>query len=519
MLAVGFVLTVGLLAAGCGAMPEGSDDTFGVDFSPPACESQPSAIVFIVDGLNSAVFGEMLAAGELPAIQKYFVDRGAYAPRAVANVPSATLPNLTSLVSGRFVGHHDVVGIRVFDRSRCVYRQYDTIAQKNRVDDDSSGPQLYSQFPGAYTASLFCQPHKGATKFFENWLSAGPAFGMGWYEFVDRITMLRFGESMDLARRRNRWPALQVAYLLAPDFRAYESGAGSPEYRDAIRHADRQVGRVLGDLERAGRLDDTLIALVSDHSHSDISRHVDLADVLHATELVSLSTRRLAEGASFAARKKAYAQSDAVLCVFGDRFAGVSLRAPNSDWATALPGDDARKLALVDAIGTQPDIDTIAWKSGHGQVEIRNRTGQIRISRNGNRVRIERIRGKNPFGYHLPKTPVSRTSRQWLAETWATTYPDMPVQLLAYFDSPLAVDVAIFASPGADFGQTHRGGHGGLDARDDMLVPMLIAGPGVPHTQLGAVRTVDLAPTLLRLMGRPIPAGTDGKALFSRPLD
>ena len=162
VLAVGFVLTAGFLAVGCGAMPAGSADTFGVDFSPPACESQPSAIVFIVDGLNAAVFGEMLQAGELPAIRTYFVDRGAYAPRAVANVPSATLPNLTSLVSGRFVGHHDVVGIRVFDRRRSVYRQYDTIAQKNRVDGDSSpaapAPPLRQTVRSAHVDPLYLPP-------------------------------------------------------------------------------------------------------------------------------------------------------------------------------------------------------------------------------------------------------------------------------------------------------------------------------------------------------------------------
>ena len=44
-------------------------------------------------------------------------------------------------------------------------------------------------------------------------------------------------------------------------------------------------------------------------------------------------------------------------------------------------------------------------------------------------------------------------------------------------------------------------------------VKRLIAGPGVPHDRLKAVRSVDLMPTLLDLLGRPVPAGLDGKSL------
>ena len=130
--------------------------------------------MFVVDGVGGAIFEEMLEAGELPAIREYFVDRGLYVPRAVGNIPSVTMANLTSLATGRFPGHHGVVGISWFDRLNYIWRNYNTIAQKNTLDEDYTAPNIYEQFQDDMTVSIFYQPHRGATKFFENWHSAGP---------------------------------------------------------------------------------------------------------------------------------------------------------------------------------------------------------------------------------------------------------------------------------------------------------------------------------------------------------
>jgi arylsulfatase A-like enzyme len=47
-----------------------------------------------------------------------------------------------------------------------------------------------------------------------------------------------------------------------------------------------------------------------------------------------------------------------------------------------------------------------------------------------------------------------------------------------------------------------------------MHVPLILAGPGVPSgKRIGAARTVDLVPTVLTLLGRPVPEGLDGRPL------
>jgi predicted AlkP superfamily pyrophosphatase or phosphodiesterase len=291
---------LGPLLAGCGVPgPDGPPDSYGLDFSLPNEVATPAAVVFFIDGVSGAVFEDMLEKGELPAIERYFVDRGLYSPMAVAGTPSVTLANMTSVVTGLMPGHHGVTGNNWFDRNQLVWRDYEEVDQKNAVDGDYIAPNLYEAFPDQATFSVFFQPHRGATKFIEDRMSAAPPFVLGWYEFVDRLTLRRFNIVMRIAREQRRFPAVTIAYLLAPDFLAYRNGASSQAYREAIRHTDRQIGRVLGDMERAGRLDKTVIALVSDHSQGDVARHFPIGRFLRDQIGLDLAPRHLREKRPF----------------------------------------------------------------------------------------------------------------------------------------------------------------------------------------------------------------------------
>jgi len=514
----------------------GESHTFGLDFSLPDSAPRRGAIVFLVDGVNASVVEKMLEAGELPALKKYFVDRGLYAPRAAAATPSVTLANLTSVVTGVFPGHHGVTGVNWFDRNQLLWRDYETIAQKNTLDGDYASPTLYERMGDELTFSLFFQPHRGATKFYENALSAGPPFVFGWYEFVDRLSLYRFGEAMDIARRYRRFPALTVAYLLAPDFRGYGYGVSSRAYADAMRHTDFQIGRVLGDLERAGLLDDVVIAMVSDHGMVDVARHFGLCKFLDAEAGLKVANARLWDNDAFERRLKVYDKFQAVANGSGDRHWALSLRKPlgggnSSDgfapWVQRPSAEELRaypgRCGPVDLPGIlirSPAVDTVAWSRGADRVGLLYRDGEMEFSQSGGRaapitckvVAGQALPGWNDKVSSEALAGKAMTSRQWLEETIDTDFPDLPAQVLAYFRARRAGDLVVFAAPGWDFGKSNRAGHGGLRA-EDMLVPLLLAGPGVPHGRVEAARAVDLAPTLLKLLGRDVPSDLDGTPL------
>ncbi len=546
-LLAGLLLLAGVFV-GCG-VPQRDEPvgTYGLDFSLPDGSTRSGAIVFLVDGVNTEIFNEMLSAGELPAIRKYFIDRGLYCPRTVVNTPSVTLANETSVVTGLFPGHHGITGINWFDRSKLIWRNYETIAQKNTLDGDYRATTIYERFPSRTTVSMFYQAHRGATKFVENWTSAGPPFFFGWFEFVDRLTLSRFDLVMDIARRRRAFPAFTMVYQLAPDFRAYGQGVSSDAYRAAMKHTDTQIGRVLADIERAGLLEEIHIALLSDHSLLDVDRHSPLRESLCKLGL-EVASARLWEKTPFEDRMEVYQKSNCVLYGSGDRYWAIQLRkpirttpdAPGEDtppryhpWPkrptaedlTVYPTADGNVVNIPAALLARHEgIDALAIAKGKNHVVLMRTNGAVAFRQpdgRGGPIFYQRLRGTDPLGYvgHVPEAVLTGrkplTSREWLEATNDTQFPDVPGQVVAYFRAHRAGDIVAFAAPGYDFGTKNRAGHGGLRP-GDMHVPMVIAGPGVPRgRRIPVARTVDLVPTILTLLGKPVPDGLDGRPLVT----
>ena len=539
---------------GC-AVPDadGPADTFGLDFSMPEGSRTGGAIVFCVDGLTARIFDQMLQGGELPAIKKYFVDRGLYCPQATTNVPSLTLANLVSIVTGRLPGHHGVIGNNWFDRNRLVWRDYGNLAQKNALDRDYTDPTIYEQFHDQITFSVFYQPHRGATKFIENWASAGPPFLLGYFQYVDRLALYRFHIVMDIARQYRQFPAVTTVYQLAPDFRAYRHGLNSKEYRDAIKHTDRQIGRVLGDLARAGLLDKTVLVLISDHGLCQVDRHLDLKEFLRRDVGLAVGTNHWWENDPFEERLDDYRKFSTILFGSGDRYWALCLRKPIRDANGALVGFDPWNIRpsikdlenypagcwygsgkwqskapnekagvnLPKVLVEHEAVDAIACLAGTGRARVLRKTGQVEFRQEagrGGKISYHLVSGKDPLGWE-GKVPADMLNgkpaegREWLKATLGTDFPDLPEQILAYFRAPKAGDVVLFAAPGWDFGTVNHAGHGGLRS-EEMIVPLILAGPGVPQGRIQSARVVDLMPTLLKLLNRPVPPNLDGQSLL-----
>ena len=530
------------LPLGCSVpAADGPSDSFGLDFTLPEGSQARGVVIFVVDGVNAVTFQQLLDAGDLPAMQKYFVERGLYVPRAAASHPSLTMDNLTSIVTGRFPGHHGLVAAKSFDRDRLVFRNYETLQDKNKLDEDYRAPTLYQQFPDDLTFSLFLQPHAGATYFFENRTTAGPAIAFGLYGLVDRVALYRFHQVTDIARRYGRFPAVSTVYQLSVNFAAYEYGASSEQYRQAIRDLDRQFGRVLGDLKRAGLLDRIIVAFVSDHGHCDTPRHGKIAEFVESLGIKLADATPLGEETSFEQRLKYFGQVTAVPYGPGDRYWVLYLRKPVyaggqcvlGNWLQRPDPEDLcnypvrnGKANLPQLLAEQPYVDAVAYRVGPGRVRVVRKAGQVEFRDEGGpperpqeKSSYHLISGTDPLDW-AGKVPANAlageplTSRQWLQATAQTELPDLGIGLLSYFDGALAADLVIFPGPQWDFDGWRHAGHGGIRAAE-MFSPMLIAGPGIPRGRIPVARTVDLMPTLLEALGKPVPAGLDGESLLS----
>lgn len=179
---------------------------------------------------------------------------------------------------------------------------------------------------------------------------------------------------------------------------------------------------------------------------------------------------------------------------------------PTPRAGTAVPSDVIEELVGL------PAVRLAAWRDGRGELMVACGWQRARLGADGDAIYYEALLG-DPL--ELGAARVSLDDRQLLARSRCTPFPDAPRQLLQLFHSPRAGDLVLAAAGGSDFRgpweiPEHRAGHGSLIA-DHIEVPIAasVPLPSVP------VRTVDVMPAMLEVLGVPAPAEIDGVA-FSR---
>lgn len=94
-------------------------------------------------------------------------------------------------------------------------------------------------------------------------------------------------------------------------------------------------------------------------------------------------------------------------------------------------------------------------------------------------------------------------------------------RLLAFIDARYPDALVILTSDhGEEFGERGNYGHGFSLADSELRVPLAIAGPGVPPgVESRPVSLVGVAPTVLELLGVPVPAGMSPSRLLELPAE
>jgi predicted AlkP superfamily pyrophosphatase or phosphodiesterase len=89
---------------------------------------------------------------------------------------------------------------------------------------------------------------------------------------------------------RDGVPAFSLLWLSDPDLTQHETAPGSPEAIAAVRSSDRNLGTVLHALGKKNVRAETNVLAVSDHGFSTISRAVDIPELLRKAGFDALTT-------------------------------------------------------------------------------------------------------------------------------------------------------------------------------------------------------------------------------------
>jgi len=502
-----------------------------------------SVVVFFVDGLRVDTMRQMAADGDLPNIRKYLLDAGTEVQYAISSIPTITYANTVSISTGLFPGHHHIMGNAWFDPYQARFQDYKLIRTYQQVDDDLQRMTLYGLLNDKFTVTIQTANRRGATRPIDNWASSGINWFFGRILQVDELVADRFKVIAQTANQAGRWPDYIVAYFPALDEIGHRQGSDSSQYRQAMQNVDRQIGRICKALHEKELLDHTYRILISDHGHvpAERRRYWRPDEFLSKQLGIKTVSQLSAEGQPYGQRAKFFDQFRAVVANGGYRRAHIHLRGgPHwfqpADYTTVLSfvkrfGHPADKRFLEkdlpSILAEIPAVRLVAVKVDDRTVELLHQGRKARIIR-----RIDRgksygygiLAGGDPLGYVDDPDAKSliesgfHSADTWLAATCDTDFPDLVPQIVELFDSPRAGQIVIFADRGWDFHQNDVGGHGSVLA-EDMLVPLVLAGPGIEAGgKLRTARLVDLMPTVVDMLGcsdRLAQCGPlDGKSLL-----
>jgi hypothetical protein len=483
----------------------------------PRCDS---LLAILVDGARPDVIARLVAAGEMPVMKRTFFDRGGFR-HATSVFPSVSGPAHLPILTGAHPGRANLPGIRWAERpGRFGFlgrtRSYMAPLRQMKLAGDVSAEvgTLFQHVDGLADVNTWfvrgCPARARRTRFSKAASFLRSLASRDWY-------------ASDLQAEHAVVGAFQAGFpsafavFPAVDELGHRFGPMCPESDEAYRRFDAAFGRVIDALVRLGRLERTRIVLTSDHGQSTTSTHFEIDEFVARVYPKTLSYpkiwRRLF-GAEAAVMVSGNAMANVYLC--GER-----------GWRERpdLEKPGSRAAELVARLLDEPAIDQVIYRRDGGEAAggrtadyvVASRAGRAAIAlepgdggASDRRVRY-RVEGADPFGYG--PLPERMTPAEVAASTAASDYPDAPWQVCEFFRSPRAGDLIVCARPGYDLRarfeyQPHNGSHGGLH-REHMLVPAAVNGAWGAER----MRSVDLFPSILQSLGKPIPTAIDGEAV------
>lgn len=462
-------------------------------------------IVLLADGARPDVLTRAIDQGHLPAIERLRREGGMH--ELTSTFPSVTGPAYAPFLMGRFPGPIGLPGLRWFDRSRtaCSFPDYSRSYvgyQMGAVDRDlePDAPTIFELVHDSVAALSVIT--RGLPKHRQlAALDLRSAFRAVRTHFRGDV-----GRWLDVDREVASYIVDHVGddparFLFAAftgvDKTSHADGHDGARVLEALRIVDGAVAAIRERLDARGEWRDTWLWITSDHGHSPVKQHEDLAAVV-----ADQGFRVQAHPWVFRMR------ADAAVMVSGNAMAHVYLDLGRRD-RPFQAGLGEAGAGLARRLLERDSVDLLLLPRDATTCSVRSRRGDAIVRRTGDRYSYERRAG-DPLGVGRDIVDASATEAH--AATAATDYPDAIVQIAWITGSARAGDLILSASRDWDFRARyepirHVSAHGALH-REHMLVPFITsrALSGTPR------RTTDLMPTALAALGRPIPEGLDGES-------
>lgn len=251
-------------------------------------------VVFLMDGLNANVAYDTAANGGAPTLAG-LIERGtALRGGCLASLPTVTLANHASIMTGCEPGHHGILHNEWLDRGAGQAHNLLDPTQMFGASDhlvadiETIHEAVHRAFPNSLTATTFEYGDRGAdfstfaamrdgAQFpippkagpfpdaTEDWLAESA------YNFMTRIDTASTDQALSLWGSGTTPSPLPTLPTFAffnfslTDESAHHGGPHSPIAAAGIADTDRRIGRIIQAIDQAGKTDSTAVIVLADH--------------------------------------------------------------------------------------------------------------------------------------------------------------------------------------------------------------------------------------------------------------
>ena len=265
---------------------------------------RPSHVVaFLLDGANPNVLYAMAARGEAPNVARLMEMGSTLRFGAMAGLPTVTLANHTSNLTGAYPGHHQVLHNAWYDRHGAQQvitnspLHWPTAMQWLADGTETIHSAVHRTWADAFSASInepcdvaadystfdffrrgeippIPQSPEGLPHVTERFVR--PIKEYGWASVVDHLAVEQAVGIWEGHYRDVTYPAPRFMWVnfTLTDTAFHAGGPHSDVGAAAVRDTDARIGDILAAVERAGAFDDTAFLLVADHGMEETDPEV-----------------------------------------------------------------------------------------------------------------------------------------------------------------------------------------------------------------------------------------------------
>lgn len=247
-------------------------------------------VVFLLDGCNANLFADAINSAEAPNLAGLLEEGTMFGHGAMASLPTATLANHTTAITGAHPGHSGILHNAWVERHTgeptdlLSIGEMFTASQHLAPGVETIFEAVTRSRPGAFTAATFEFCDRGADFSSFALVRSGEqntlpdlsevrhltpgheAFG-DLYRFISRVDHQSLTHTLEAWRgdHGNEAPALSWCSLALTDEAGHESGPHGEAARAAVRDSDARIGEVVRAVEAAGAREHTAFLVIADH--------------------------------------------------------------------------------------------------------------------------------------------------------------------------------------------------------------------------------------------------------------